>query len=371
MIQQLRPKLAQVPGITAFPNNPPPITIGARGGRASYQVTLQDVDTDELYRWAPVLEEKLGEVPILQDVNSDLQLKNPQLSIKMDRDRIAALGLTVNQVETAMSNAYGTRQVSQIYAPNNQYQVILSVAPEFQMDPSALSQLYVRSPTAGRLIPLNSVAKAVEVAGPLTVSHTGQLPSVTISFNLKPGVALGDAVDAVQQVANATLPSTVSTRFQGTAQAFQDSLQGLGLILVMAIIVIYIVLGILYESFTHPLTILSGLPSAGFGALLTLLVFQHGAEPLRLRRGHHARRAREEERHHDGGLRRRRAARSREGAARGDPPGLSRALPSDHDDDDVRARRHAADCAGSRRRRRVAAARSALRSSADCWSRSC
>jgi HAE1 family hydrophobic/amphiphilic exporter-1 len=273
VIQQLRPKLAQVPGITAFPNNPPPITIGARGGRASYQVTLQDVDTDELYRWAPVLEEKLGQVPILQDVNSDLQLKNPQLTIKMDRDRIAALGLTVNQVETAMSNAYGTRQVSQIYAPNNQYQVILSVGPEFQMDPSALSQLYVRSTTTGRLIPLNSVANAVEVAGPLTVSHTGQLPSVTISFNLKPGVALGDAVDSVQQVANATLPSAVTTRFQGTAQAFQDSLQGLGLILVMAIVVIYIVLGILYESFTHPLTILSGLPSAGFGALLTLLIF--------------------------------------------------------------------------------------------------
>jgi HAE1 family hydrophobic/amphiphilic exporter-1 len=272
--EELRPKLAQVPGITAFLNNPPPITIGARGGRASYQVTLQDVDTEELYHWAPILEAKLGEVPIIQDVNSDLQLKNPQLSIKMDRDRISALGLTVNQVEAAMSNAYSLRQVSQIYAPNNQYQVILGVAPEFQIDPSGLSQLYVRSPAAGRLIPLDSVAKATEVAGPLTVSHTGQLPSVTISFNLKPGVALGDAVDTVRQVANATLPSTVSTRFQGTAQAFQDSLQGLGLILVMAVVVIYIVLGILYESFTHPLTILSGLPSAGFGALLTLLVFR-------------------------------------------------------------------------------------------------
>jgi hydrophobic/amphiphilic exporter-1 (mainly G- bacteria), HAE1 family len=274
VIQELRPKLAQVPGITAFLNNPPPITIGARGGRSLYQVTLQDVDTQELYHWAPILEQKMGESPVLQDVNTDLQLKNPQLTIKMDRDMISALGLTVNQVETAMSNAYSLRQVSQIYAPNNQYQVILGVEPRFQMDASGLSQLYVRSPTAGRLIPLNQVARAVEVAGPLTVSHTGQLPSVTISFNLKPGVALGDAVDTVQQIANATLPSTVSTRFQGTAQAFQDSLQGLGLILIMAIVVIYIVLGVLYESFTHPLTILSGLPSAGFGALLTLLVFK-------------------------------------------------------------------------------------------------
>jgi len=179
----------------------------------------------------------------------------------------------VNQVETALYNAYGTRQVSQIFAPNNQYQVIMQVAPEFQRDPSALSMLYVRS-SAGSLIPLDTVVKVSTDAGPLTVSHTGQLPSVTISFNLRPGVALGDAVSAVQQTAAATLPSTIATNFQGTAQAFQDSLRGLGLILIMAIVVIYIVLGILYESFTHPLTILSGLPSAGFGALLTLLIFK-------------------------------------------------------------------------------------------------
>jgi hydrophobic/amphiphilic exporter-1 (mainly G- bacteria), HAE1 family len=273
LMQQLRPKLAQVPGITAFLNNPAAISIGARAGRALYQLTLQDIDTAELYRWAPILEEKMGEIPIIQDVNTDLQLKNPQLSIKLDRDKIAALGLSVSQVENAMSNAYSLKQVSQIYAPDNQYQVILGVAPQYQMDPSAISQLYVRS-SSGRLIPLNSVATATPVAGPLTVSHTGQLPSVTIAFNLKPGVALGDAVDEVQKLASATLPSTVSTAFQGNAQAFQDSLQGLGVILAMAIIVIYIVLGILYESFTHPLTILSGLPSAGFGALLTLMLFK-------------------------------------------------------------------------------------------------
>jgi HAE1 family hydrophobic/amphiphilic exporter-1 len=198
----------------------------------------------------------------------------------MDRDKVSALGLSANQVETALYNAYSMRQVSQIYAPNNQYQVILQVAPEYQRNPAALSMLYVRSSlvppgaTLGPLVPLSTVAKVTTDAGPLTVSHTGQLPSVTISFNLHPGFALGDAVDAINATAAATVPSAITTTFQGTAQAFQDSLRGLGLILVMAIVVIYIVLGILYESFTHPLTILSGLPSAGFGALLTLLVFK-------------------------------------------------------------------------------------------------
>src|SRR5437870_420066 len=215
----------------------------------------------------------MKDIPELQDVNSDLLVNNPQISIDLNRDRISALGLTVNQVETAMFNAYGTRQISQIYAPNNQYQVILGVAPEFQRDPSALSQLYVRS-SSGRLISLDTVASTTTQTGPLTISHTGQVPSVTLSFNLKPGVSLGDAVNTIQQLAGNTLRSAVSTRFQGTAQAFQDSLQGLGLILAMAIVVIYLVLGILYESFTHPLTILSGLPSAGFGALLTLLLFK-------------------------------------------------------------------------------------------------
>ena len=215
----------------------------------------------------------MRELPGIEDVSSDLQVKNPQVQIDLNREKIATLGLTVNQVETALYNAYGTRQVSQIYAPNNQYQVIMQVAPEFQRDPSALSMLYVRSANAG-LIPLDTVVKSRTDAGPLTVSHTGQLPSVTISFNLRPGVALGDAVNAVEQAAVQTLPSTIATNFQGTAQAFQSSLQGLGLILIMAIVVIYIVLGILYESFTHPLTILSGLPAAGFGALLTLLIFR-------------------------------------------------------------------------------------------------
>jgi hydrophobic/amphiphilic exporter-1 (mainly G- bacteria), HAE1 family len=274
LIAQLRPKLSQIPGVRAFMVNQPPINLGGQqGARSLYQFTLQDTDTAELYRWAPIFEQKVREIPGIEDVSSDLQLKNPQVQIDLNREKIATLGLTVNQVETALYNAYGTRQVSQIFAPNNQYQVIMQVAPEFQRDPSALSMLYVRSANSG-LIPLDTLVKTRTDAGPLTVSHTGQLPSVTISFNLRPGVALGDAVNAVQATAVATLPSTIATNFQGTAQAFQESLNGLGLILLMAIVVIYIVLGILYESFTHPLTILSGLPSAGFGALLTLLIFK-------------------------------------------------------------------------------------------------
>ncbi len=281
IMAELRPKVAQVPGVRVYMVNQPPINLGGQqGARSLYQFTLQDTDTAELYHWSPILEAKVRDIQGIEDVSSDLQIKNPQIQVDLDRDKISALGLNITQVETALYNAYGTRQVSQIYAPNNQYQVILQVAPEFQKDPAALSKLYVRSaivpPGAleGPLVPLSTVTKITTDAGPLQVSHTGQLPSVTISFNLKPGYALGDAVTAIQNAAAATLPSTIATSFQGTAQAFQDSLRGLGLILLMAIVVIYIVLGILYESFTHPLTILSGLPSAGFGALLTLVIFR-------------------------------------------------------------------------------------------------
>jgi len=274
-IAELRPKVAQIPGIRAFMTNQPPINLGSgQGGqRALYQFTMQDTDTVELYKNAPIMEERMRQLPGFEDVSSDLLLRNPQVTVDMDRNKVSALGLTANQVENALYNAYGTRQVSQIYAPNNQYQVILQVAPEFQNDPAAMSLLYVRS-NSGRLIPLESVARLRTDVGPMSVSHFGQLPAVTVSFNLKPGYALGDAVDSIRDLAGTVLPATVATTFQGAAQAFQDSLQGLGLILLAAIIVIYIVLGVLYESFTHPLTILSGLPSAGFGALLTLLIFK-------------------------------------------------------------------------------------------------
>ncbi len=273
-IAALRPKLAQVAGVRVFLTNQPPINLGGNGGaRAIYQVTLQDTDTTELYKYEPVLEDKIKTIPGVEDVSSDLLLKNPQVTVEMDRDKVSALGLSANDVETALYNAYSTRQVSQIYAANNQYQVILQVAPEFQRDSAAMSLLYIRSPR-GQLIPLESVARLKPDVGPFQVNHYGQLPSVTISFNLKPGFALGDAVNEIKTIAGTSLPSTISMNFQGAAQAFQDSLQGLGLILLMAIVVIYIVLGVLYESFTHPLTILSGLPSAGFGALLTLLIFK-------------------------------------------------------------------------------------------------
>ena len=175
------------------------------GARSSYQFTLQDPDTEELYRAAPAFEEVMRNIDSIEDVNSDLRLNNPQVQISLNRDRIAALGLTVNQVETALFNAYGTRQVSQIYAASNQYQVILQVAPEFQQDPAALSMLYVRS-TNGKLIPLNTVATVTTGVGPLSVSHTGQLPSVNLTFNLKPGHALGDAVNAIEEAARTTLP---------------------------------------------------------------------------------------------------------------------------------------------------------------------
>jgi HAE1 family hydrophobic/amphiphilic exporter-1 len=219
------------------------------------------------------MEQTIRQSAGFEDVSSDLQLNNPLVTVDMDRDKLSMLGLTASQIETALYNAYGTRQVSQIYAPNNQYQVILRVAPEFQDDPAAMSLLYVRS-NSGRLVPLESVARLSTAVGPFQVNHFGQLPAVTVSFNLSPGYALGDAVQHIRSTAAATLPASIILAFQGTAQAFQDSLRGLGLVLLMAIVVIYIVLGVLYESFTHPITILSGLPAAGLGALLTLMIFK-------------------------------------------------------------------------------------------------
>ena len=274
VIEDLRPKFARIPGIRVFLTNPPAIRIGGMMTRSQYQYTLQDPDTGELYRAAPRFEAALRTLEGFEDVTSDLQIRNPQVNVDLDRDQIAALGLTVDQVELALTSAYGSRQVSQIFAPDDQYQVILQVAPQYQRDPAALSMLYVQT-NAGKLVPLSTVVTTRQTVGPLSVNHTGQLPSVTLSFNLRPGIALGDAVARVQAVARDTLPATISGSFQGTAQAFQDSMTGLGWVLALAIFVIYVVLGILYESFIHPITILSGLPSAGFGALLTLLLFHH------------------------------------------------------------------------------------------------
>ncbi len=272
VIEDLRPKLAELPGIRVFLQNPPLIRVGGQMTKSLYQYTLQGTDMAELFRWAPVMESKIRAVPGLQDVTTDLQLNSPQVTVQIDRDQASALGVTASQIENALSSAYGSQQVSLIYMPTNQYWVLMELEPRFQRDPDALSLLYIRS-SNGRLVPLSAVARLTRGVGPLSISHLGQLPSVTISFNLKPGVSLGDAVDQIERLGS-EMPPTMVSSFQGMAQAFQSSVRGMGVLLVMAIVVIYMVLGILYESFIHPITILSGLPSAGFGALATLLLFQ-------------------------------------------------------------------------------------------------
>ncbi|MBD2681314.1 MULTISPECIES: efflux RND transporter permease subunit [Nostoc] len=272
VIEELQPKVLQEPGIKTFLINPPAINIGGKQTNAEYQFTLQSTNLQDLYKYTPILQDKLSQIPGLVDVNSDLQIDNPQVNVEIDRDRANALGLTSQQIETALGDAYGTLQVSTIYAPDNEYQVILGVLPQYQKDPNALNLLSIHSAN-GQLVPLNAIANLTKGVGSLTVNHQGQLPATTISFNLKLGVSLGDVTDKIQQIARDTLPATISTSFQGSAQAFQSSIAGLGLLLLVAILVIYIVLGILYEDYIHPLTILSSLPSAGFGALLTLILF--------------------------------------------------------------------------------------------------
>ena len=273
IIQELRPKFAKLVGFKVILQNVPTIRFGGMLTKAQYQYTLQSADTVELYRWVPKLEAVMRELPGFQDVNSDLLINSPQVLVDMDRDKMRALGVSAAQIEDALFSAYGARQISTIYTPSNEYWVILEAKPEAQRDPSALSQLYVRS-NSGKLMQLNTVARLKRTAGPLTVNHLGQLPASTISFNLNPGVSLGTAMDLIRGVERELhLPASVIGNFQGTAQIFESSQQGMGLLLVMSVLVIYIILGILYESFIHPITILSGLPSAGLGALITLMLF--------------------------------------------------------------------------------------------------
>jgi HAE1 family hydrophobic/amphiphilic exporter-1 len=274
VINDLRPKLFTVPGILAFMQNPPPIQIGGQLTKSPYQFSLEGTDTADLYQQSNLLLAKMSQLPGLQDVTTDLQIANPQVNVEIDRDKASALGVTAFQVEDALASAYGDRQISTMYRPENEYKVIVELDPQFQRDPNVLSMLYIRS-SAGQLVPLNSVAKFTQSLGPLAVNHTGQLPSVTLSFGLKPGVALGDAVNEVNDLARKTLPATIAASFQGEAQAYEKSLVGLGALLVLTIFLIYALLGILYESFIHPLTILSGLPSAGFGAIITLMLFKY------------------------------------------------------------------------------------------------
>ncbi|MGE5256914.1 MAG: efflux RND transporter permease subunit, partial [Hyphomicrobiales bacterium] len=235
VIQQLRPKLAQIPGIRVYLQNPPAIQVGGRVTKSQYQYTLQGTDIDELYRVAPALAAKIQTLPAFQDVTTDLQLKNPQVNIEIDRDKAASLGISAEQIEDALYSAYGSRQISTIFASTNQFQVIVELKPEYQLDASALALLYVRS-SSGALVPLNVVARIAQGYGPLTVNHSGQLPSVTIAFNLKPGFALGEAVSALNQAAQTLIPVTITASFQGTAQVFQSSIRDLGMLLIVAIL---------------------------------------------------------------------------------------------------------------------------------------
>ena len=273
VVAGLRRELAKVPGLRVFLNNPPAINIGARFASGLYQFTMQSSDLDALYASAPRLEARLRQEPKLRDINSDLRVSNPEINVVIDRDRAASLGVTPQVIEETLYSAFGTRQVTTILAPDNQYNVLLELLPEAQRDPSALEKLYVRA-SGGQLVPLGAVARLEPGVGPLSVNHAGQLPAVTLSFNLGEGVALSEAVEIVNQAALETLPAEITTSFAGTAQAFKASQSGLLTMLVLAILVIYMILGILYESFVHPITILTGLPFALFGALLTLLIFR-------------------------------------------------------------------------------------------------
>ena len=294
IIQRLRRTTNVVPGIAVYFQNIQNINIGGRISKSQYQYTLQSSDTETLYRVAPDMREKIAKLEGLQDVTTDLYIRNPQMTVEIDREKAAIYGITVDQVRQELFNAFGTRQVATIYTPSNDYQVILESLPEFQADPSGLSKLFLKTNAnvnnaggiapgggvsgvgtlTGPVVPLTAVTRLIPSVGPLQVNHQGQQPAVTISFNLAPGYSLGQAVDAIQKIErDERLPPTVTTGFQGTAQVFQDSLKGQGILILAAIFAAYVVLGILYESFIHPITIISGLPSAGIGAILTLMAF--------------------------------------------------------------------------------------------------
>jgi HAE1 family hydrophobic/amphiphilic exporter-1 len=279
IIQELRGKFAQVPGMNVYMQSPPLIRVGGMQSKGLYQYSLQDTDVKELFHWAPILMDKLKQQPGFQDVTSDLQIAAPQVNVEIDRDKAAALGVTPQQIENGLYDAYGGRQASTIYADVAEYWVVFEVQPQYQREPAALAQLYIASSVTGtngtpKLVPLSAVAKLTRTIGPTSISHVGQLPSVTLTFNLAPGMSLGTAVAQVQKMeADLHMPATVTGSFQGAAAVFQSSQAGLLALLVVSILIIYIILGILYESFIHPITILSGLPSAGFGALLTLMIF--------------------------------------------------------------------------------------------------
>jgi HAE1 family hydrophobic/amphiphilic exporter-1 len=274
VIEELGPKFLKIPGVFTFLQNPPPISVSGQFSTSVYQLTMQSSRLEDIYTWGPRLMAKMQQLPGFVDVDDqELHAASPQVVVDIDRDRAQALGVSPEQVQDALYSAFGTRQVSVIYAPADQYQVILELEKQYQRTPDALSRLYVRSST-GALVPLDTMTKMTKQVRPASISHFGQLPATTISFNLKPGFSLGQAADQVDAaIRDLRMPPGISTKFQGTVKEFQSSFQNLTILLIVALLVIYIVLGVLYESFIHPLTILSGLPSAVFGALLTLVIF--------------------------------------------------------------------------------------------------
>jgi HAE1 family hydrophobic/amphiphilic exporter-1 len=272
IIEDLRPKIAEVPGMRVYLQNPPTIRIGGQVTKSLYQVSMQSPNRAELYPAAERLQNAMAGIPGVQDLSSDLAISAPQVNVAIDRDKAASMQVNANAIENAFYDAYGQRWVSTIYAAVNEYKVLLELKPEYQREPNALSLLYFKS-NSGQLIPLDSLAHLTPDVGPQSINHYGQLPAVTLSFNLQPGAALGEVISKIQNAARDAVPLTVSMSFQGAAKAFESSLGNLWILLIVAILVVYIVLGILYESYIHPITILSGLPSAGFGALVTLYLF--------------------------------------------------------------------------------------------------
>ncbi|MBB1093202.1 efflux RND transporter permease subunit [Rhodopseudomonas palustris] len=273
VIARLRQKAGQVPGMQAFFQSIQNLSVGGRISKSQYQYVMQSGDTEALYRLAPEMRDKIAKLPGLLDVTTDLYIKNPQMTVEIDREKAAVYGITVDQVRNQLYNAYGSRQVGTIYMPSNDYQIILEVQPEFRGDPNDISKLYLKTAN-NQTIPIDAVARMVPSVGPLQINHQGQQPAVTISFNLAEGQSLGAAVDRITQIEQASnLPVTIVTGFSGTAQVFQESLRGQGVLILAAVFAAYVILGILYESFIHPITIISGLPSAGIGAILTLMLF--------------------------------------------------------------------------------------------------
>ena len=273
IVNRLRPKLSGIPGLRASLSIPQAIRIGGRMSKSAYDYTLYGPDTKQLYEEAPKFEHVVNRLPGLQEVTSDLQIKTPRINIVLDRDRAAALNLNWNTISSTLYDAFGPQFSSTIYGSTSQYRVLLEMLPRYQEHSDGLDLIYLKSDT-GQMVPLRAVATLVSDAGPQSIPHSGQLPSVTISFALKPGTSLGQATDEIEEAARNNLPGTITGQFQGTAKVFQDSMHNMGILLIVAIAVVYIVLGVLYESYVHPLTILSGLPSAGFGALLTLILFK-------------------------------------------------------------------------------------------------